>query len=161
MLALRHAGHLSRYEICAVSPRTVAEWSAPPDAPIPPRVRLRVFDRYGGRCQCGCRRKIAAGESWQCDHITALVNGGENVESNLQPVLTAHHRNKTLADVAEKAKVAALRIKHLGLYRSAQPLPCGKQSRYKKTMRGAIVERVSQGAAHRAMMRKRQMGEDQ
>src|SRR5579864_7834527 len=90
-----------------MSPRSLPEWSAPPDTPVPPRVRLRVFDRYTGRCQCGCRRKIAAGEAWQCDHIVALINGGENRENNLHPLLVAHHADKSLADIAEKAKIAS------------------------------------------------------
>lgn len=139
-------------------PRSVAEWFGPtPDTAPPPRVRLRVFDRFAGRCQCGCRRKIAAGEAWQCDHIVALVNGGENCESNLWPLLTAHHIFKTIADVAEKSKIAAQRIKHLGQHRPSQPLPCGRKSGYKKTMRGAVVARISQSEAHRAMMKKRDL----
>jgi 5-methylcytosine-specific restriction protein A len=56
------------------------------DQAIPPRVRLRVFERYGGVCQIS-GRKIRAGEAWQCDHRIALVNGGRHEEANLQPVL--------------------------------------------------------------------------
>jgi 5-methylcytosine-specific restriction enzyme A len=139
-------------------PRALPEWfGTTPDTPPPPRVRLRVFERFAGRCQCGCRRKIAAGEVWHCDHIVALINGGLNCESNLQPLLLAHHLDKTIVEVAEKAKIAAQRLKHLGLHRPSQPLPFGRNSVYKKTMRGAVVERVSQSEAHRALMRKRDL----
>lgn len=63
--------------------RTLPEWiGATPDTPIPPRVRLRVFEAHGGVCYLS-KRKIRAGEKWQADHVVALINGGENRESNL------------------------------------------------------------------------------
>lgn len=96
--------------------RSVPEWiGKSPDAAIPPRVRARVFDRYEGKCYLS-GRKIQAGDQWDCDHVLALCNGGENRESNLAPVLRDKHREKTAEDVAEKAKVARMRAKHLGIY---------------------------------------------
>lgn len=95
--------------------RALPEWiGKTPDSAVPPRVRLRVFDRYGGRCQCGCNREIRPGESWDCEDTVALVNGGERRESNLKPWLTEHHKIKTRADVAEKANVYRKRAKHFG-----------------------------------------------
>lgn len=94
--------------------RAVPEWiAASPDAKIPPRVRARVFERYQGRCYLTGRR-IAAGEAWECDHIIALVNGGEHREGNLAPALSSEHKKKTARDVAEKSKVARIRAKHIG-----------------------------------------------
>jgi 5-methylcytosine-specific restriction protein A len=99
-----------------VSARTVPEWrGSTPDTPAPARVRLRVFEAHGGRCYL-TGRKIMPGDAWELDHKVALINGGENVESNLAPALKAAHREKTNADVAEKAKVARVRMKHLGLW---------------------------------------------
>lgn len=96
--------------------RSVPEWiAASPDATVPPRVRLRIFDRYDGRCQCGCFRKIRAGERWDCEDTIAIINGGERRESNLKPWLTEHHKQKTRADVAEKSRVYRKRAKHLGI----------------------------------------------
>jgi len=96
--------------------RELPEWvGATQDTPIPPRVRLRVFDKYDGVCMCGCLRKIWAGAEWDCDHIVALINGGENRESNLRPVLRSCHLAKTASDVDEKSKVYRLRQRHLGL----------------------------------------------
>ena len=96
--------------------RTVPEWiGATPDTPIPPRVRLRVFEAHGGVCYLS-KRKIRAGEKWQCDHVIALTNGGENRERNLAPALEQPHREKTRDDVREKAKVARIRAKHLGIF---------------------------------------------
>lgn len=103
-------------------PRTAAEWiAAHDDARIPPRVRLRVFDRFGGVCQL-TGRKILAGDAWDCDHIKALVNGGEHRESNLQPAIRPAHREKTKADVAEKATVNRKRAKHLGIPKAKAPI---------------------------------------
>ena len=52
--------------------RSVPEWiGATDDAAIPPRVRLRVFNRYGGICQLS-GRKIMPGNEWDADHIKAL-----------------------------------------------------------------------------------------
>jgi 5-methylcytosine-specific restriction enzyme A len=95
--------------------RTVKEWiGRNPDSKIPPRVRLRVFEAHGGVCHLS-GRKIAAGDKWDCDHVIALVNGGLNRERNLAPVLRDKHREKTAADVAEKAKVARKAKANLGL----------------------------------------------
>lgn len=96
--------------------RSVPEWvGRNSDSAIPPRVRLRVFDAFRGVCQCGCARRIGAGEGWDCDHIIALVNGGEHRESNLRPLIRAHHREKTKEDVAEKSRVASRRMAFVGI----------------------------------------------
>ncbi len=85
--------------------RAVPEWiGKTPDTPAPPRVRLRVFEAHGGVCYLA-KRKIAAGEPWQLEHVKALINGGENRESNLAPALTDKHREKTADDLAEKSAV--------------------------------------------------------
>ncbi len=135
-------------------PRSLPEWiGRTPDSIPPPRVKLRVFQKFNGRCQCGCNRRIHAGEAWEADHIIALVNGGANRESNLRPLLTAHHHDKTAHDVAEKSKVYAVALKHAGLDSPSRPMPCGKNSGFKKTMRGGVVERVRE--THEAMIRRR------
>jgi 5-methylcytosine-specific restriction enzyme A len=120
--------------------RPVAYWVATrDDAPIPPRVRLRVFERHDGRCAC-CGRKILAGERWECDHTVALINGGTHSEGNLQPLLTAHHREKTKADVALKSKVSRVRAKHVGIKRRSS-FQTNKDSTWKKKMDGSVVRR--------------------
>lgn len=90
-------------------------WGATPDTAIPPRVRLRVFERHQGRCYIS-GRKIMPGDAWECDHVIAIINGGENRESNLAPALKDRHREKTDADMATKSKTARIRAKHLGIY---------------------------------------------
>ena len=96
--------------------RSTDEWiGKDDDAAIPPRVRVRIFDRHGGICHISGRR-IRAGEAWDCEHIIALCNGGEHRESNLAPALNGQpHREKTAADVAEKSRVYRKRKSHLGI----------------------------------------------
>ena len=122
--------------------RSTAEWiGANPDAAIPPRVRLRVFERAHGRCQ-GCTRRIVPGDDWQADHILALINGGQNRESNLQLLCDWCHSAKTKADVAMKAETARVRAKHIGAKApSRTPMPFGKSSPFKRKLDGSIVRR--------------------
>jgi 5-methylcytosine-specific restriction enzyme A len=97
-------------------PRSVPEWiGRTPDSNPPPRVRLRIFDRYNGRCQCGCNREIRPGEAWDLEDTIAIINGGERRESNMKPWLSEHHRDKTRNDVAEKAMVYRKRAAHVGI----------------------------------------------
>lgn len=126
-----------------MSPRELPEWiGSSPDASVPPRVRLRIFERYDGRCQCGCNRKIAAGEAWQADDRIALINGGHRRESNLWPFLVEHHKAKTREDVAEKAKTYAVRSKHLGIKpRQSRPMPGSKRSGIRIRMDGTVERR--------------------
>jgi 5-methylcytosine-specific restriction endonuclease McrA len=98
-----------------------------------------VFDRFGGRCHLS-GRFIRAGEAWDCDHIIALANGGEHRESNLAPALKAPHREKTKADVAEKADVYRKRAKHLGIKRPSR-FPGSRDSKLKRKMDGTVVPR--------------------
>lgn len=124
------------------SARAVPEWiGKTPNASIPDRVRLRVWDAAGGRCEI-CGRKIGAGERWDCDHIIALANGGENRESNLRVLCCNCHKIKTRADVAEKAKIARIREKHLGIKpHKSRPMPGSRQSKWKRRMDGSVVLR--------------------
>jgi len=96
--------------------RSVPEWiGATPDTPVPDRVKQRVFIAKGGRChRSGV--KIRPGMDWDTDHVQALINGGENRESNLAPILRGKvHKEKTADDVKIKSKTARIRAKHLGL----------------------------------------------
>lgn len=100
--------------------RSVDEWIGKnDDAAIPPRVRLRVFEKFGGICQLS-NRKIMAGEAWDLDHIKALWRGGEHRESNLHPVLKQPHREKSAEEQSIQAKCDRIRKKHLGIREKAR-----------------------------------------
>ncbi len=99
-----------------VTMRSVPEWiGSSPGAKVPPHVRLRIFNAHGGKCHIS-GRKIMAADAWDLDHVRALCNGGEHRETNLAPALRDKHREKTAADVAERAKVDRIRKKHLRIW---------------------------------------------
>lgn len=122
--------------------REAEEWRGKTDdSPIPPRVRLRVFEAHGGICHLSGRR-IQAGEPWDCDHVVALVNGGEHRESNLAPALRDKHREKTALDVREKSIVRRKRMKSIGIApKKGRPMPGSKASKFKRKMNGEVVLR--------------------
>jgi len=100
--------------------RSTEEWiGKTDDTAIPPRVRLRVFEKYGGICQLS-NRKILAGDQWDLDHIKALWRGGEHRESNLHPVLRESHREKSSEEQSIQAKCDRIRKKHLGIWPSSK-----------------------------------------
>lgn len=94
--------------------RTVKEWIGKSDDSRPPNsVRLRVLERYGCRCyRSGI--EIRDGVPFDLDHIVALINGGENRESNLAPILKDKHKEKTRKDVKERSTVRKKRVAALG-----------------------------------------------
>jgi 5-methylcytosine-specific restriction endonuclease McrA len=95
--------------------REVPEWiGVSDDQAIPARVKIRIFDRHGGKC-CACTLRIQGKLRPAYDHIQALINGGEHREHNLQLLCVPCHALKTKADVAEKSVTARKRAKHLGI----------------------------------------------
>jgi 5-methylcytosine-specific restriction endonuclease McrA len=119
-------------------PRTVPEWIAKhDDQQIPPRVRMRVFDRFNGVCQLS-GRKIMPGDTWEIDHIKGLHEGGQHRESNFQPALYKPHKEKTRDQMAVKKKVNRMRAKHLGIHEPKSRL---SHPRLKKRMDGKVVDR--------------------
>ena len=98
--------------------RSTPEWiGTTDDTRAPPRVRDRIMATDNSCHLCG--QPIQTGQKWDLDHVRALINGGENREKNLRPAHRKCHKDKTARDVAEKAKVAAIRQKHIG----ARPAP--------------------------------------
>jgi 5-methylcytosine-specific restriction protein A len=107
-----------------VSRRSVPEWiGRTPDSAIPPRVRMRVFDRVYGFCQGPCGRFLGDGKASHADHVVALINGGENRESNLQLLCDWCHKDKTARDVAEKSETYEKRKRHLGIKKRGRTIP--------------------------------------
>jgi len=122
--------------------RSVPEWvGATPDTPAPDRVRVRVFDRCEGRCDT-CSRKIAAGETWTLEHRKALINGGQNRESNLGVTCNWCLPEKNAADVAEKSRTYRKRAKHLGVKKPSRPMPGSRGSGWRKHMDGSVSRRT-------------------
>ena len=128
-------------------PRSLKEWiGRTDDTPVPPRVRLRVFNSYGRKCDLsahGCGRQIHSGDRWTCDHIKPLIAGGLNRESNLHPLCAWCDPNKTSLDVAEKSAVYERALRHAGIKKEAvgRPLPGTVASGWKKNFNGGWVRR--------------------
>lgn len=96
--------------------RRVPEWvGKDDDQQAPQRVRVRVWLAKGGKCH-RCERRINAerGEGWTLEHVVALVNGGENRESNLDLTCDWCLPAKNAEDVAEKSRTYRKRSKHVG-----------------------------------------------
>jgi len=94
-------------------PRKVPEWiGKTPDTQVPNRVRVRVFEFFDGICQL-CTAPILLAKDYRADHRVALINGGENRETNLQPTHLWCHEAKTRQDVAFKAKTYKARRKRI------------------------------------------------
>lgn len=121
--------------------RTVDEWiGATDDTPVPPRVKLRVFERAQGICHIA-KRKIRPGEPWDAEHVIAIINGGENRESNLAPALRAKHPEKTARDMAEKSRNYRKRKSNLGI-KKRSTFACSRDSGFKKKIGGEVVRRT-------------------
>lgn len=103
-------------------PREVKEWiAAHPDQKVPPRVRLRVLERYGRKCYL-TGQPIVPGARWELEHVVALILGGEHRERNLAPALVAAHKRKTKVEQAIKAKIADVAKRAYGITGAKQKI---------------------------------------
>ena len=142
--------------------RAVKEWRGrTDDTNIPVKVKLRVFDKYGGKCAL-TGKKLRAGE-FDIDHITPLADWiatpeypHGNVESNLHPIWRPKHREKTAKENSVRAKVVAKRIKHFEpTKQSKNPIRSAPfQSRLKSPDKSNRI--AANHAAHLAKMKQKQ-----
>lgn len=70
----------------------------------------------------------------------ALVNGGQNRESNLAPILIDKHKEKTREDVRIKARTARIQKARYGIKKKSR-WAYGKDSPWKKKIDGTVVRR--------------------
>jgi hypothetical protein len=95
--------------------RALEEWvGKTDDTAIPPRVKVRVFAKHHGHCPI-CTLKIVGKLTPAFDHIAALINGGENRESNIQLLCSECHKTKTRSDVREKSQFYQKTAKRLNV----------------------------------------------
>ena len=102
--------------------------------------RLDYFLKANGCC-AQCSLNISPGKRWDIDHVIPLSLGGSNDMTNLQVLCQTCHSQKTKADLSTYAKTLRIQSRHLGAQRSKRPLPCGRDSPFKKTIHGQIVLR--------------------
>jgi hypothetical protein len=108
---------------------------------LSPRVRLAIWERAKGICVLCDRRIDGVRERWIIEHIRALELGGQDEPDNMGPAHAACAQSKTRDDHRRAAKAKRQKIQHLGAAKTKRPLPCGRQSRWKKKIDGTIVPR--------------------
>ena len=120
--------------------RSVPEWiGRTDDSPVPSRVKLRVFEKYGGLCYLSGIRLTPG--TWEIEHKVAIINGGENRESNLAPVSKGKvHQTKSREDVKTKAITYRKKKANIGL-RKKSKFPGSKDSPWKRKIDGTWVKR--------------------
>ena len=117
--------------------RSTPEWiGKTPDSTIPPRVKLRIYDRAGGTCHI-CKLPIKPGETWHADHVKALIEGGENREGNIAPAHAHCNLAKANGEKTRKAKVARTRKKHIRVVEAKQSIQSAHFARSAKAARKA------------------------
>lgn len=107
-----------------------------------PRKRLKVWEQHRGRC-CICSQAIdGTREKWIVEHIRALELGGADDETNMAPAHATCGSEKTKNDHARAAQAKRQKQRHIGIERASRtPMPCGRNSPFKKLMDGRVVRR--------------------
>jgi 5-methylcytosine-specific restriction endonuclease McrA len=123
--------------------RKVPEWRGrTDDTPIPDTVRLRIWMRSKGMCGICGGAVFASSGDLEFDHITALCNGGEHREGNIQAVHVYCHSEKTKTDLHAHARTMRKRRRYLlGKKPSRHPLPGSRNSPWKRTFSRGWVRR--------------------
>lgn len=112
--------------------------------PLNQKQRANLFYAHQGICHI-CSGKIGP-EQWEVEHIIPIAMGGDDELSNMAPAHIKCHRVKSKTDAHNLAKSNSVRAKHFGFKaKSSKPLPCGKDSPWKKTFNNGVVRRVSNG----------------
>ena len=117
--------------------------------------RRAALKRSGGTCEAGtfapaewygfgpgerCYALLSYGVEF--DHIDLDANSRDNSLSNCAAVCKRCHGWKTRhRDIPLAAKTVRQRDKNDGIRRTRQPMPCGRNSRWKKKVGGGVVAR--------------------
>lgn len=115
-------------------------YAVEPRKPLTPKQKLQMFLDAKGVC-CICGGKInSVKEAWD-EHEAPLWLNGDNSAPNRAPAHAKCARDKTSKEAAVRAKVRRTAEKHQGAKKSSKPMPCGRNSKFKKTFGGKVVPR--------------------
>jgi 5-methylcytosine-specific restriction protein A len=103
------------------------------------KTKRERFEHCKGHCE-GCGFKLRMGR-FEYDHAKRCELGGDNSFDNCRVLCDLCHNAKTARDLAEIAKSRRIRDRRIGALTSRTPLPCGRNSRWKKKVNGEVVER--------------------
>lgn len=86
--------------------KNLKEWiGKTPEAMPGQTVLLRLYAKQNGICACGCGQVMNLNrDKVDCDHRIALIDGGENRESNLQLLLHPCHKAKTGQEASARSE---------------------------------------------------------
>jgi 5-methylcytosine-specific restriction endonuclease McrA len=108
---------------------------------LTPRQHLLIWERARGICVL-CEQPIdGVRELWIIEHLRAMELGAADEPDNMGPAHETCGHRKTQDDHRRAAKAKRQKIHHLGAALSKHPMPCGRQSRWKKKLDGTIVPR--------------------
>jgi 5-methylcytosine-specific restriction enzyme A len=94
-------------------PRDVREWIGRTDDAMPGKLVKDRLARAQGDCCAICRAAFGPKRRAHCDHIVALIDGGENRSSNLQMICADCHKAKTSSEATARAKSRDIRAAHI------------------------------------------------
>jgi 5-methylcytosine-specific restriction protein A len=122
--------------------RSVDEWVAKhDDQAIPDKVKLRIFEREGRKCQI-CGGDIRPGDGTDYHHVPALADGGAHRESQIYPVHRKCHRMVTAKEALARAETRATVKKHYGIKTTkGRPMPGTRASGLKRGFDGVVRKR--------------------
>lgn len=103
------------------------------------KVKYAAFERAAGHCEI-CTAFLMPGR-FRYDHRIPDYLGGEPTLENCVVQCITCDKPKTAADQTTIAKVKRVRARHIGASESRTPMPCGKRSKWKRTMSGKVVPR--------------------
>lgn len=114
-------------------------------------VMRQAYARANGCCEA-CTASLSSGNT-QYDHRIPWATSQDSSLSNCQCLCKICHSFKSsIIDIPRIAKGVRLADRHVGIQSlPSQPMPCGKNSGFKKTMRGKVVGRMNLGQMLRQM----------
>jgi CRISPR/Cas system Type II protein with McrA/HNH and RuvC-like nuclease domain len=129
-----------------LTPRAVKPWVGRRPESMPGQiVLLRLYSKQDGKCACGCGMVMnLERDEIDVDHVVPLIDGGENVESNLQLLLREHHRTKTKAEATARSyerQHKAKAFRHM----DKPSFQTNRTGKFKKRMNGEVVLRATEG----------------
>lgn len=110
--------------------------------PMTKRRSVKIFLSRNGEC-CLCHEQIISHiDKWYIEHPEAVNLGGSDDDADLWP---AHYRCKPDKDAADMKLITerndAIAKNCVSKPRSSRPMPCGRNSEWKKPMGGGPAVR--------------------
>lgn len=99
-------------------------------------------ERNVTRCaNCGLMLSVYRSTEWQVDHKKGRWKGGEDNLENYQILCILCHTEKTLTEALMRAKADRTGNKHMTGRIAKNPLPGGRKSAVKKSLKGKVTKR--------------------